>query len=556
MSQQNIPVPADFPINWENQEDSQLFWSLNKTMYPDPMPPLGFDLIVKFIHGHGINAALNEYQVPIHLRSARFNGYVYDTVVPNPHFRPHSSEEGGMRLQQAVRDLPEQWETTWLPEMREHLAYWERYDLKKATLPDLLTHLDESIDRIRRMWAIHFLVNLPVVVALSQFEDMCGELFQDNAQVLPYQLLAGTEPFTIRANREFWQICHLALSEPAVHEILLQTPEAEVMAALEASAAGQPFLEAFENYLGRYGKQGKANDYINYPSWHEDPTQVIATLKNCLIQPDKDVIAELQRVHTQREEAVTMARSHLSIYPRPVTEQFEFLLKVARTAQFILEEHTYWIELPVTYHARQISLALGQRFRAADAITDADDVFYLTYKELKMAAATSPLASQHELVRQRRPELTQFAKIAPPATLGPVPTETPPPHPVLYAVQKVNLAPPKNDAEPDGFSGYPGSPGIVKGRVRILHTPEDAHKLLSGDILVTLTTSVSWTPLFTIIGGVVTDHGGILCHSAVVAREMGIPAVVGTGQATNLLRDGQMIEVNGNTGAVRYLGDR
>ena len=189
MSQNTIPVPSDFPTDWKNPGDAQLFWNLSSSLFPDPMPPLGFDVIAKFIHGDSVNAALNEYQVPINLRACYFNGYIYDAIVPNPHFTPHSSAEGEVRLQRAIRELPEQWETKWIPQMQQHLAYFENYDLNSATLPELLTHFDEAIDRIRRMWKIHFLFNIPVVVALSQFEDMCDDLFRrDNARVAPYQL--------------------------------------------------------------------------------------------------------------------------------------------------------------------------------------------------------------------------------------------------------------------------------------------------------------------------------------------------------------------------------
>jgi pyruvate,water dikinase len=113
--------------------------------------------------------------------------------------------------------------------------------------------------------------------------------------------------------------------------------------------------------------------------------------------------------------------------------------------------------------------------------------------------------------------------------------------------------PPASDA-PDVVKGHAGSPGKARGSARVIRSLEEAGKLKEGDILVAETTAPPWTPLFATAGGIVTDTGGILCHSAVVAREYRIPAVVGTAVATAIIRDGQLIEVDGDAGTVRVLG--
>jgi pyruvate,water dikinase len=101
--------------------------------------------------------------------------------------------------------------------------------------------------------------------------------------------------------------------------------------------------------------------------------------------------------------------------------------------------------------------------------------------------------------------------------------------------------------------GLAGSGGTVRGTAKVLNSVEEADKLTPGDILVAATTTPPWTPLFANIAGVVTDAGGILSHPAVVAREYGIPAVVGTAQSTSVIQDGQTIEVDGNAGVVRIV---
>jgi len=101
--------------------------------------------------------------------------------------------------------------------------------------------------------------------------------------------------------------------------------------------------------------------------------------------------------------------------------------------------------------------------------------------------------------------------------------------------------------------GNPGSPGKVRGTARVLHSIADADKLLEGDILVAATTAPPWTTFFATVAAVVTDSGGLLSHTAVIAREYGIPAVVGASQATTLIQDGQLLEVDGDAGIVRIL---
>jgi len=123
----------------------------------------------------------------------------------------------------------------------------------------------------------------------------------------------------------------------------------------------------------------------------------------------------------------------------------------------------------------------------------------------------------------------------------------------LRAFFKVLGVPPTPSNIPGELKGSPGSGGTVRGKAKVVRSLADAGKLNSGDILVAEYTVASWTPLFASIAAVVTDSGGVLSHSSVVAREYGIPAVVGTGMATVVIKDGQTIEVNGDTGIVRVI---
>jgi pyruvate,water dikinase len=199
-----------------------------------------------------------------------------------------------------------------------------------------------------------------------------------------------------------------------------------------------------------------------------------------------------------------------------------------------------------------VLLEFGRRLADAGVIDSLDDVFYLTLDEVRELDSALANGSLRERVSARRAEVEHYRKISPPPVLG-TDYGPPPDDPVNRSMLKFFGAPPPTSEAPDVLKGHAGSPGTMRGRARVLHRLDDAEKLQRGDVLVAETTAPPWTPLFATAGGIVTDTGGILSHCAVVAREYGIPAVVGTGRATSLLRDGQLVEVDGDSGTVRIL---
>jgi pyruvate,water dikinase len=199
----------------------------------------------------------------------------------------------------------------------------------------------------------------------------------------------------------------------------------------------------------------------------------------------------------------------------------------------------------------------GRRLAAAGRLEGPDDVFYLTLEELR-ALDEDPRLSLRTAAAARRAEIARWAQYDEPLELGTRPEE-----PLyLYSADARRIlryvgglaaeaAPP--DPGDGVLHGQAGSPGKARGRVRLIRSLGESHRLQPGDILVTTTTAPPWTPLFLTAAAVVTDAGGLLSHGAVVSREYRIPAVVGTGLATTLLHDGQLIEVDGDRGLVRLL---
>jgi pyruvate,water dikinase len=235
-----------------------------------------------------------------------------------------------------------------------------------------------------------------------------------------------------------------------------------------------------------------------------------------------------------------------------VRDEFDFLLAAAQEAVVLSEDHNFWIDARSMYYVRRVFLEVGRRLSTAGVIAAREDVFHLAVSELREALNRLPAIAGHALqgvVEQRRAEIDQFRAITPPDLLG---TRSEQPAAPGAPGQRLTSKgqPGKGSRQ---LRGHAGSPGVVRGPARVVRSLADAGKVAPGDILVAETLSSSWTPLFAVVTGVVTDTGGILSHAAVVAREYGIPAVLGTEVGTSSLRDGQLVEVDGHHGIVRIL---
>lgn len=247
-------------------------------------------------------------------------------------------------------------------------------------------------------------------------------------------------------------------------------------------------------------------------------------------------------------------RARLQGYPRPVVDHFEALLKVAQDATVLSEDHSFWIDFRGMYQARRVFLEFGRRFAEAGVLRTAADIFYLTLDELRETVVARPWPDQRVLVAAGQVEIEHFRAITPPSVLG-----TPPPHaPTHDALGRAWGAftggAARLPGDPNVLHGMPGSPGLARGPAKVVRSLRDAGKLGRGDILVAETTAPPWTPLFATVAAVITATGGLLSHSAIVAREYRIPAVVGIGGAAAVVHDGQLLEVDGDAGVVRVVG--
>jgi pyruvate,water dikinase len=254
-----------------------------------------------------------------------------------------------------------------------------------------------------------------------------------------------------------------------------------------------------------------------------------------------------------REQAIAAARERLAGYPAAVVGQFEGLLHAAQAGTVISEDHNFWIDNMSIHHLRAVLLEGGRRLVDDGALTRASDVMMLTPEELQGGLDT-PGSDYRAIVSERTDAMARQAQITPPPVLGTMPAGPPPTDdPFGRFAMKFNGMPSTEETTADEIHGSSGSSGRVRGTARIIGSISEAGRLAPGDILVAETTAPPWTPLFATVAAVVTDTGGVLSHCAVVAREYGIPAVVGTQIATIAIKDGDTIEVDGDAGIVRIV---
>jgi pyruvate,water dikinase len=545
---------AEFDFTLNDPADEKHTWTQDAVHAPDPMSPLAgqFASLVQ----HGLTTMMREYSIPI--ESTRYqvvNGYLYSTMVPmdlpDEDLAQRAKEAEGI-LTGIVPQVGTLWRETYLPEIRSLLDELASFDLDGAPLPELIAYWDRLFEVERRLFEIHFLILVPAMLAVSEFDEMYRSLMQTDDPHAAYRLLGGIDNKTLETGRALFELSRKAREQAEVMGVLASPVDSrEVLSALQSTDSGRAFLDDLHAYLDEYGQRGDKWD-ASYPSWIEDPTPVVNNLKT-YIQQETHPAAELSKAAEDAERLLDDMRTKLA--DEPMLPILEFLLAAAREGIVISEDHGFWIDFRGGHRFRMACLAFGRRFAEAGAVEAPDDVFFLHPDEVVETARSLGDLDRRDLVAQRKAELERCAALTPPPTIGA--PETPNPvleeNPIARAFDKFFGRREASRDAAGAIEGNPGAPGIARGKARIIRTITDADRLEDGDVLVAETTSPPWTPLFAIASAVVCDTGGILSHAAVVAREYQIPAVLGCVDATRRIEDGQTIEVDGNRGVVRVV---
>ena len=308
---------------------------------------------------------------------------------------------------------------------------------------------------------------------------------------------------------------------------------------LERVAGGQEARDAIRGFLDKYGMRCVGEIDITRPRWSERPTTlvpvILGNVKN--FEPG----AGKRRFEQGRQEAWTKEQEvleHLKALPDGDRKADEAKRMIDRVRTFIgYREYPKYGMVSRYFVYKQALMEEAERLVQAHVLRGKEDIFYLTFQELHDVVRTNQMDDQ--LIRRRRDAFRSYEALTPPR--------------VLTSDGEVIIGAYRRDDVPTGaLVGLPVSAGMIEGRARVIHDIAEAD-LEAGDILVTAYTDPSWSPLFVAITGLVTEVGGLMTHGAVIAREYGLPAVVGVEEATRLIRDGQRIRVHGTDGYVEIL---
>lgn len=347
-------------------------------------------------------------------------------------------------------------------------------------------------------------------------------------------LLAGVENKTLAANRALEALAQRVRSDPSLAATFATHDLADLWPALAEQPAGRAFLVELRAFLDRYGHRETVISTALQPTWKDAPEVVLGIVKSFVAHPPQ---------FQSGKPAWQVARDELVQHPllrfAPLRAAFLQILAEARTLLQIREDTHFYATLPMPV-LRRISLEVGRRLVTVGILATPEDVFHLKLDELEQIGSLPPpshLAAELRAAVMRRKNAR--AKLA----------GTPLVDPRLFPQSSREV--PQNALDGNMvLCGMPGSPGVAEGPARILRDGSEFGKLVAGDVLVAPYTNPSWTPLFQRAVAVVVDSGSMASHAAIVAREYGIPAVMGTVTGTQTLHDGEQIRVDGNQGLV------
>ncbi len=558
---ETIHVPVEVPAG---------YWRRESTHGPRPISPFfrgGLALVTQTF-----GSAFSQLGALVETIEFReIGGWVYTRMVPpgGVEDRPPSPEllrERTERALETVRsdrfaDYIDQW-PQWRSEHIAGVARLREVDLASLDDDGLAAHLGEIFEFSVGAWNLHFLLHSIGALMLADLAFACRDLLGwDDAQALT--LLAGlskasSEPADVLAG-----LAAMAADRPEVRRFI-ETGETDVA---RLSDIDPEFAERFCAYQEEFGFRSIRYE-VAEPSVLETPSITLRLIADQL-RSGYDPSVRAAEVASRREAARAEARELLGDRPDADRARFERALERAHRWYPAREDYA-----PMTFSEqlaliRRVALEIGRRLAESSLIDDPDDVFFLEGDEAGAALAgrtDGTAADCRDLVRRRRAERAWAEAHPGPESYGeprPVPglDELPPEaafvtHALLWLFERSGHYAPTPRPQPAGcrIAGIPAAGGTYTGPARVLMGEADFGKLQPGDVLVCPITSPVWSVLFPNVGALVTDAGCVLSHSAIIAREFRIPAVVATGNATALLRDGQYVTVDGATGSVEVAG--
>ncbi|MER7577563.1 rifamycin-inactivating phosphotransferase [Streptomyces sp. NPDC126514] len=558
---QSRPVTTLFPVPETSDEDNHVYVSVGHgQMMTDPMKPLGWSMwqltaMVPMQEAGGrlfvdVTPRLASPATRAGLLDALGKGDplirdAVETVLERGDFVPTlpDTSPGEPPAEAAAPSAPMETDPAIVTELiecsRTSVDALER-DIRTKNGPALFDFLLEAVEEHKRVLGdpLSMQAIRAGMEATWWLNDKLGEwLGEKNAA--DTLTLSAHGNITSQMGLELLDVADVIRPHPQVVEFLEGVEDETFLDELPKVQGGAEARDAIEAYLDRYGMRCVGEIDITRPRWRERPTTLVPPIldhvRNC--EPG----AAERRFEEGRHKALAKEQdvlSRLRALPDGDRKADEAKRMIDRLRTFIgYREYPKYGIVSRYFLYKQALLREAERLVHAGVLAETEDIFYLTFQELRDVVHSNEVDGQ--LIEQRKEAFRSYHALTPPRVL-------------TSDGEAVTGAYRRDDVPPGALAGLPVSAGTVEGRARVVLDMAQAD-LEAGDILVTAFTDPSWSPLFVGIAGLVTEVGGLMTHGAVIAREYGLPAVVGVEQATRLIRDGQRIRIHGTEGYVELL---
>lgn len=558
---QSRPITTLFPVPEADDQDNHVYVSVgHQQMMTDPMKPLGYSMwqltalapmqeaggrlfvdVTRRLASPASRAGLLDLMGkgdPL-VRDALETVLDRDDFVPSlPDAGPGGPPVGGTAPAGPIETDPAV-VSELIERSQESVAALER-DIRPQTGPALFDFLLKAFEEHKRVLSdrLSMRVIMAGMEATWWLNDTLREwLGEKNAA--DTLTLSAPDNITSEMGLALLDVADVIRPHPEVVAFLQDVEDEDFLDELAKLAGGAEARDAIQDYLDRYGMRCVGEIDITRPRWSERPTTLVPVILDNVRNFGPGAAErrfEQGRQKAQHKEREVLAR--LRDLPDGERKAAEAKRMIDRVRTFIgYREYPKYGIISRYFVYKQALLEEAERLVRAGVLAERDDIFYLTFHELHEVVRSNRVADG--LIQQRKDAFRSYQALTPPRVL-------------TSDGEALTGAYRRDDVPAGALTGLPVSTGTVEGRARVILDMAEAD-LEAGDILVTAFTDPSWSPLFVGIAGLVTEVGGLMTHGAVIAREYGLPAVVGVDQATRLIRDGQRIRVHGTDGYVEIL---
>jgi pyruvate,water dikinase len=457
----------------------------------------------------------------------------------------------GTILKKMFTGAVERWTVSGRPHYFETVEIWKAKDWRCFSSVELLNGVRQLTETAIDAYAALISGVIPAAwITEAMFSRLYNSLIKRPDDPTAPTFLLGYDSLPIRADKSLYSLAQWVQGYTPLVNYLENTNTSQLIESLTGkldppvdvpSALWKEWQQRFHDHLQQFGHTLYDLDFA-HPLPADDPAPVLDTLKLYLRRQGIDPCKRQQDSAERRDRVVNLIKLRLQGLRR---KWFDRYLASAQKYAPLREDGL--AEIGLAYPLiRQMLRELGNRFTQHKVIAKTDEIFWLTENEVQETAlrldAGQTVESLTKNIAQRRAEHQAATQVTPPMAL---------PQMKLFGFDLMSLKDKRSrHNNGDRIKGVAASPGKASGIARILHGPDDFNKMRPGDVLVAPITTPAWTPLFAMAAAIVTDIGGPLSHGSIVAREYGIPAVLGTGIATRRIQDGQIISVDGSAGIV------